>query len=332
MKLHKLVKELNLSRSTITQLLHRKPEGHSDYNRIIKAIDRLGIEIQENDSMKYVHRTKTIGVISRDLTETFFNEFLSGIQGTADELGYAVVFVRKHIYTKQNIDYVKVLDEKVDGFIFLGEETSKHHEVETLMAQGVPCIMIQGNKAIDGATYLNVNNEQASFEAVSHLIKLGHKRIIHITGPMNLYESGERRRGYEKAILEHGIGYQHTMNIALDYDAIFDLGARIGSHIRRDRITGAFCYNNLIATGIIDGLTEQGIMVPEDFSVVGFDDLSFRHLSQNWIPSLSSVRQPQSDMAAYAVKELTVMMEGSMFDASKTFECEFIDRDSTRYV
>lgn len=332
MELHKLAKELNLSRSTITQLLCNEPEDHEDYKRIVKAMKQLGIELSEKDKIKYAHRTKTIGVISRDLTETFFIDFVDAIQGTADQLGYAVVFVRQHIYTKQNIDYIKLLDEKVDGFIFLGEETSRHGEVETLMDQGVPCILIQGSRNIEGATYLNVNNEQASYNAMTHLAKQNHKRIIHITGPMNLYEVGERKKGYERAVLELGLDYQHTIHIEMDYDRIFDLGAMIGNRIRSDRITGAFCYNNLIATGIIDGLTEQGVMVPEDFSVIGFDDLSFRHMSRNWIPNLSSVKQPQGEMAKYAVEKLTEMMEGSIFDASRIFDCQFIDRDSTRYL
>ncbi len=240
---------------------------------------------------------------------------------------------KKHNYAKQNVDYVKLLDEKVDGFIFLGEETAKHNEVELLMEQGVPCILIQGKKVVKGATYINIHNDRAAFDAVSHLVKQKHKRIIHITGPGNLFEVSERRKGYEKAVVEYDLDYMQTLNVEMEYERIFDLGSKIATHIMDDHISAAFCFNNLIATGIIDGLMEHGILVPKDFSVVGFDDLSFRHLSQNWIPNLSSVRQPQIKMANYAVERLIEMMEGgAIYDASKVFDCDFIDRDSTRYI
>lgn len=193
-------------------------------------------------------------------------------------------------------------------------------------------VIIQGKKQIEGPTYLNVDSVKASYDAVNYLIKAGHRRIVHITAPMYLNESLERARGYEKAVKEHSLEYQYKIHIDMEYDTIYDMGCRMGELIRNERLTAAFCFNNRIATGIIDGLTDQGILVPDHFSVIGFDDLSFRDLSRNWVPELSSVKQPQEAMAAYAVEKVMDMIENGTYDASKTFACEFIDRDSVHML
>ena len=280
-------------------------------------------------------KSKAKGVIAvflRDVTEAFYHPFITTIEHIADAMGYGVLFVRKQNSAKQRVDYMSLLTEQCNGFIFLGEETCKLYEMELLQAMGKPFVVVQGKQQVEGVSYLNVDNAQASFDAVSYLYKLGHRRIVHVTAPMYYYEVTERSRGYEEAIKSLGLEYQQKIHIDTDYDAIYDMGCRMGEMIRNERLTAAYCYNNLIATGIIDGLTDQGIRVPENFSVIGFDDVSFRDLSRNWIPMLSSVKQPQEAMAAYAVEKVVDMIDNGMFNASKVFKCEFIDRDSVRMI
>lgn len=273
-----------------------------------------------------------ICVFLRDISEAFFQPFIRTIEHMADAKGYGVIFARKQNSARQNVDYMTLLTDQVKGFIFLGEDTAKLFELELLLAMGKPFIVVGGKKQMDGASYINIDNEKASFEAITHLFKMGHRRIIHITAPMYYYEVVERNSGYEKAVKNFQLEYQQKIHIDTDYDAIYDMGCRMGELVRKERITAAYCFSNLIATGIIDGLTDQGIKVPDNFSVIGFDDLSFRDLSRNWIPMLSSIRQPQETMAAYAVDKVIEMIDNGMFDASRVFEGKFIDRDSVRMI
>lgn len=332
MEIHKIAKELSLSRSAITQILSGKDGSDPDYRKIIETIKALGMIYEQGMSLNYVHRSKTIGVVMRDLTETFYKPFIKAIEQTADSLGYGVLFVKKHNASRQSIDYIKLLDEKVDGFIFLGEETSRSQEVFNLQENKVPIVIIQGQKTYPDVTVLSVDNEKAAFHAVSHLAKLGHKRIIHVGGPMSYYETVERQRGYEQAVKVHGLPYKQVLHTELIYEETYDIGCRLAKVIETERITAAFCFNDMIATGIVDGLMDQGYVVPKDFSVIGFDDLCYRHLSMNWVPRISSIRQPQKDMAVYAVSNLVKMMEENAYDASKTFECTYVERDSVRYL
>lgn len=279
------------------------------------------------------HTTEgTIVVFIRDFFDPFFYPILGTIEQMADARSYGVVFARKESGGRQHVDYMDLLQDKADGIIFLGDGTSKLFEIELLLAQGKPFVVVQGKKHLEGATYLTVDNEKASFDAMEHLFKNGHRRILHITAPMYHTESLERSRGYEKAVKEFGLEYQHKIHIDTDYDTIYDMGCRLGELIRNERLTAAYCFNNKIATGIIDGLMDQGIRVPEHFSVIGFDDLSYRHLSRNWIPEISSVRQPQESMGAYAVEKVMEMIDEGMYDASKVFQCRFVDRDSVRML
>lgn len=273
-----------------------------------------------------------IAVLMRDLDNPFYIPFMTTIEQIADAMGYCVVFSRKTTVERKNIDCMDMMAEQADGVIFLGESTVKLFEIELLLAMGKPFIIFQGNKQVEGASYMTVDNEKASFDAMTHLYRCGHRRVVHITAPMYHHESSQRARGYEKAVKEYALEYQHKIHIDMDYESIFDMGCRLGEMVRNERLTAAYCFNDLIATGIIDGLTDQGIRVPEHFSVIGFDDISFRDRARNWIPVISSVQQPREEMAAYAVEKVVDMMENGLFDASKTFQCQFVDRDSVRMI
>ncbi len=273
-----------------------------------------------------------ITVFLRDMTDPFLTPFMSTIEQMADAKGYGVVFARKSNTAKQHVDYMELVGNQSDGIIFLGDSTAKLYEIELLLAMGKPFIILKGKKQVEGASYMTVDNAKASYDAMKHLVKCGHRRIVHITAPMYHYESVERSKGYEQAVKGLGLDYQLKINIDIDYDTIYDMGCRMGELIKKERLTAAYCFNNLIATGIIDGLTDQGVKIPEQFSVIGFDDLSFRDLSRNWVPMLSSVKQPQEAMAAYAVEKVTDMIENKMYDASKVFHCKFIDRDSVSMI
>ena len=274
----------------------------------------------------------TIVVFMRDLTDPFFIPFVNTIEQIADAKGYGVIFAHKSNSERQHVDYMKLVGNSAEGIIFLGDGTSKLYEIELLLAMGKPFVIVHGKKQLHGATYLTVDNVKASYDAMSYLHKCGHRRIVHITAPMYYNESMERSRGYEMAVKEYGLEYQYKIHIDTDYDTIYDMGCRMGELIRNERLTAAYCFNNRIATGIIDGLSDQGVHVPDNFSVIGFDDLSFRDLSRNWIPEISSVKQPQEAMGAYAVEKVMDMIENGIYDASKVFECKFMDRESVRIV
>ncbi len=332
MEIHKIAEELELTKLKITQILKSSGVEDEAYHKALKAMKELDEAFKSYEVKHKRLKNRTIGVVMRDITEVFFHPFIKTIEHQADALGYGVVFVRKHNLEKQKINYIKLLDEKVDGFIFLGEDTSRLYEVEQLQKAKIPCVIIQGKKQIEGVTYLNVDNIDASYAAMTHLAKQGHKRIIHITGPMYLYEVIQRSKGYEKAVKDYNLDYHHKVHVEMEYEKVYDLGCELSDSLKHQRITAAYCYNNLIATGLIDGLMDQGVVVPKDFSVVGFDDLSFRHLSRNWIPRLSSVKQPQEEMASYAVDRIIDMIENDLYDASETFKCQFVDRDSVRMI
>ncbi len=274
----------------------------------------------------------TIVVFVRDLLEPFYLPMMMTIEQIADANGYGVVFVRKSNASNQHIDYMALVGHQADGIIFLGEGTMKLFEGELLLAMGKPFVIFQGSGALEGASYLRVDNEKAAYEAMTHLVNHGHRRILHITAPMYHFESLERARGYEHAVKDYALEYQHKIHIDLDYESIYDMGCRLGELVRKERLTAAFCFNDRIATGIIDGLVDQGIDIPGKFSVVGFDDLSFRHLSRNWIPEITSIKQPQEKIGAYAVEKVIDMIENGIYDASKTFRCHLVDRDTVRML
>lgn len=274
---------------------------------------------------------KSIGLIVKEINNPYFADVIFGAQEAARELGYNVLVAhtdRTYEFEQQLAELLVAKD--VDGLIInplLNEETDLSHLFE-IRRNNIPLVLIEGIRGIQ-ASMVDVDNVAAEKEAVEHLVGLGHRRIAHFAGPRYSAHSDERIEGVRRA---HG-----AHRLALGDDDVLHVGARLEDGYRAaldyfrdrtDRPTAVTCYNDLVAIGVLRALRELGLRVPEDVSVVGFDDIDVA--SYLAVP-LTTVRMPRREIGRQATRMLIAAAEADEVPAPEKvmLEAELVVRAST---
>ncbi|MBN2222347.1 MAG: LacI family DNA-binding transcriptional regulator [Vallitaleaceae bacterium] len=333
--IYDVAREAGVSRSTVSRVInHQKSVIESKRIRVLEAIEKLNYTPNATARALAMNKTNTIGVIARELTEDFYAGFINNIHRFADEHHYGILFCMRKTNSRYNIDYIDFLHKKVDGFIFLGENTVTEEELRKLATAKTPVVVLEMNYPIQPITYINVNNEAAAYTSVMKL-QNKHRCIAHITASENTQEKEMRIRGFEKAIQDAGVlhgGIYHLpyymVNARLMIDAMIDEFLEKG-------VSAAFCFNNAMATVLAEGLIKRKIKIPEEFAIIGFDDINYASQAILPVPRISSNRQPQYEMAEYAitalVKSIDELHEEKEMkeDYSRVFSCEFVQGESS---
>lgn len=277
-------------------------------------------------------KTKTIGLIIPNIRNPIYPALARGVEDTAKKFGYSVVLCNTDEDVKAEKEYIQKLRKRwVDGLLIAPAAKETEHIVE-LQKEGFPMIIIVRN--VDFlANAVIIDNFRAAYDAVSFLIKTGHQRIAIIKGNQQLALYRERFRGYKQALLDAGLPVHEelitgdesdSVQWSLDgYNAVYSLFAQ---NIKFDAV---FATTDLRAIGAIRAIKDHGYKVPEDISVIGFDNLEFSSLID---PPLSTVSQPLYDIGVRAVNKLLALIntETMQEPTVEIMSSELIIRRSTR--
>lgn len=324
-----IAKEAGVSKSTVSRVVNNQSGVTPDKRkRVLDAVEKLHYTPNAMARGLVLKKTNTIGVVVRELSNSFYAEYIKNIHYNADHKGYGALYCNRNNYVESNIDYLAFLNKTVDGFIFLGEGTVSQTELQALVNRNYPVIVIQAHLNVPHVTYIHVDNFEATYQSVAYLVELGHQKIVNFSGPKD-FEFMERNKGYSQAVKDFKLPYEKTYYLDYHMSSAYKLAIEIAPMLRAEKITAAVCSNNILAVGAIDGLIDSGMNVPEDFSVIGFDDIVYAEATNNKIPPITSVKQPQCDITVYSLEKLLYMMEHGCGDYSKDFKCELMVRKST---
>ncbi len=259
--------------------------------------------------------TKTIGLVIPDITNPFFPELVRGAEDRANEAGYSLFFCNSDDQLEKETQYIQSLMEKmVDGIIFTAASTDSSRN-DAFKNISSPVVLVDRVIEMDEVkASIVVDNIKGAHEGTKYLIDLGHRHILHITGPQKSKISQERQLGYEKALLEAGI----AVDTGLIYNGQFKLDA--GYKAVREAVekgvsfSAIFCGNDLIALGAIKYLKELGRQIPKDCSVMGFDDIQ---IASHIDPPLTTVRQPKYQMGYQAVDTMIKLLNQEEIEGEK---------------
>jgi DNA-binding LacI/PurR family transcriptional regulator len=248
-------------------------------------------------------RTRVLGVLLSDLHNTFFADVLDGIAGRAAEREYKAMLNTGNRAPSGEADAIEMLLElRADGLILTGPRLEAARIVEA--ARSVPVVLVA--RTIEGSAVDCVSNDDVmgASLAVEHLVNLGHRRIAHIDGGTGA-GAGPRKQGYTRTMRRHGLA-SHARTARGDYTE--EGGARgVAALLARGPTPSAiFAANDLSALGALDALTRRGLRVPEDISLVGYDNTSvagLRHID------LTTIDQPREAMGRTAVDLLLERLE-----------------------
>jgi LacI family transcriptional regulator len=284
--------------STISRYLNGSLELPSPTrNRVQAAIAELNYRPNAVARSLQAGRSRILGLILPDLSNPFFTSVADAAAAAAYREGYSILLCVTGNDPNREAHYVNLLVAgQLDGLIYLGAHR-RNAALETMRQTEFPIIMV--DEEIEGVPggRLFVDNRRGGYLATEHLLHLGHRNIAFIGGEADLLTTVERRRGYEDALLERGLTPQPDRMVLGEYTTEF--GARAARLLLRDAApTGIFAASDVVAIGVLQVARQLGLTIPEDLSLVGFDDIP---MAEMLAPPLTTIWQPAEDLGKTAV-------------------------------
>lgn len=250
-------------------------------------------------------RSQTIAVLAYDLSDPFCIPIVHGIQAGLQPANYLPLLVDAQTQRKLFDSYLKmILERRAEGVIVIAswifEETNLLDDIEK---NRVPIVIVGRDLTNRNVSSLLVDNEAGGALALRHLTELGHKRIAIIRGPEELFDTEPRWAGVQRAAAEAGIQIDGKLVFQLpnlmDSTSGFEGGLRISKEMLQSGrpFTAVLAFDDLTALGVVRGLTDAGLQVPDDCSVVGFDDVLPAAVAT---PGITTIRQPLKEMGLLA--------------------------------
>ena len=279
------------------------------------------------------HRTYNIGFVitaRQGVANAFYSWIFSGVEAECHKNKYSLFVATT---ADDLIPLATISDRqysrKVDGIIAAHVDKKKEHDTLIRISRFVPVVLLSQLSGADNIPSVLVDDSQGACDAVKHLTDLGHRRIAHITGPMDHHGSIHRMDGYKKALADAGIAFDESL--VCEGDFTFDSGYAGAARLLAgpDRPTAIFCANDGTAMGAMRWLHEQGLSIPGDVSVVGFDDLP---MASQCYPMLTTVRAPTQQIGRIAFRVLKQLIETGATEVeelTKTLSVELVVREST---
>ncbi|NOZ73327.1 MAG: substrate-binding domain-containing protein [Chloroflexi bacterium] len=297
-----VAKQAGVSPVTVSRVINNAGNvSAATRTRVERAIAELGYVPSGAAQSLRSKRTKTLALIVPDIQNAFWTTMARGIEDAAQSHGYSIfLYNTDENAAKQRHCLEVVVSQRVDGVI-IAPHDSNAENLALLRQRDVPTVII--DRHIDDWDVDTVSGDSisASRSLVQHLIKLGHKRIAMISGPLSTSTSTDRIIGYRIALAEAGLPYDPTLVRTGEYRSIS--GERLTHQLLEttERPTAIFAANNVIALGVIDALDAHGLRVPQDMALVCFDDLPN---TSRLFPFLTVAVQPAYDLGANAAQLL----------------------------
>jgi LacI family transcriptional regulator, repressor for deo operon, udp, cdd, tsx, nupC, and nupG len=325
-----VAREAGVSTATVSRVLSRPDVVNAETRAsVIVAIENLGYTPNAAAKSLRTLRSGKILVTVPDIANPFFSLILQGIESAALRSGYAVLLGDTQHDDSREQQYALMLQRReADGLIFLGHRLPKAAAgiVRSKPRGQVPVVNGCEFSPSLGVPSVHIDNAKAAFEAVDHLCQLGHRRIGVVTGPMASPLSRDRLKG---ATARADRDRTRVTIAVAGGDFSIESGIAAGDQLLSAARppTGIFCFNDEMAIGVLHSARQRGLHVPDDLSVIGFDDIRF---AQYMDPPLTTIRQPMRELGEATVRLLLNILRGNVKDAvSVTLPHALIVRAST---
>ncbi|MHB9145217.1 MAG: LacI family DNA-binding transcriptional regulator [Symbiobacteriia bacterium] len=307
-----IAQELGVSITTVSRALNHYPDIKDETRqRILEHARRVGYRPSATARTLVTKRSSLLGVFFRDhqnsgFMHPFFSEVLQGFKETAGAKGYDLVFFANSEPASEDMGYLRrCLERQVDGVVLMGVPWAGEGLLD-LVNSGFPTMQVDLDMVGPRAGYVASDNRGGARLAMERLLSLGHRRIGHISGHMNSMAGRDRFLGYQESLAAAGMVYDSALVVNGDY-------TQAGGERAMERLlslspppTAVFAAGDMMAIGAMHAARNQGLRIPGDISVIGFDDLDVCNVIQ---PALTTIRQDRFAMGAVAAEALVSMLE-----------------------
>ncbi len=298
-----------VSTATVSRALE-KPNAVAEATRVrvMEAVAACGYTANIVARNLRKMETRLITILVADITNPFFNEIIRGIERVARENGYSVLLADSENDPGQENAYGNLLAAKrTDGMILMNGRMPAGLILADGAAADAPIVVACEYLPNLDLPTIQIDNIDAAKRATEHLLRLGHRRIGFVTGPVWNVLSRDRLYGYRDAILEGGLQFDDSLVVTGNFSIQSGIAAMESLLKLTPRPTGIFASNDEMAIGAIRAARDAGLRVPQDVSIVGFDDIRFAAFVD---PPLTTIRQPGQEIGRRAMAQLVKILAG----------------------
>jgi LacI family transcriptional regulator len=272
--------------------------------RVLAAIHQLGFVRNESARHLRAGRSRTIGLVVLDIANPFFTDVARGVEEVANAKGLAVILCNSDDRADKEAAHLDVLTEQRVQGVLITPKAEVTPAVDQLRSRGTPVVLLDRRASGPDQCAVAVDDVLGGRLAADHLLERGHRRIAFIGGSSGLPQVHERQEGVAAAVRQV-CGSTDALTVfsprTLTVDGGREAGARIVGMPAARRPTAAVCANDLIALGLLQEMVRHGVRVPDDFAIVGYDDIDFAAAAA--VP-LTSVRKPRQELGRTAARLL----------------------------
>ena len=328
-----VAKKAGVSFITVSRVINNRENVKEETRKkVLKVIKELGYYPNFLARGLNINKTFAIGIIvpftNHIFSTSYYVELLSGVEKACAEYNYHILLYPKKD-EKEIIDYQQIFFErKVDGLIIIAPEINDK-QIKVINKNDIPCVVVDGRQSGKNIIFIDSNNLDGAFFATEYLIKNNHKHIGFISGSTYMRNGKDRLDGYLKALRRYKISVREELikNGDFSEDSGYIYMKELLSESQRP--TAVFASNDTMAIGAMRAVQEKNLTVPDDISIIGFDDIKMLDFIT---PSLTTVKQFSFNMGYTASNYLIEKINGKMNIKSKIFNVELKIRDSVKRI
>lgn len=318
-----------VSSATVSRVFsdHKTGMSAETADRVRRIATELGYTVNTLAASLRVQQTWTVGLILADIANPFFGRLAHGVEDVLSAAGYSVLFGNTKNSIDEEIRLLRVMMEKQVDAVILASVASDDRHLLGALKQGLQVVLVDSELCGAQLDTVVVDNRLASARAVGHLIDLGHRAISIVTGPMVASFDRDRLEGYRDAFQQRGLAIPE--DLVLQGDSTYEGGRAVVEQLLNGpgRPTAFFTSNDLMTMGALAALDTAGLRIPQDVSIIGFDDLEWYPIFR---PRITAVSQPAMAIGMTAARHLLERLKG--FDGEPRrflLNTDLILRDST---
>jgi LacI family transcriptional regulator len=330
-RLKDVAAEAGVSVTTVSHALN--PTAYTRINaqtrqRILDVAARMDYRPNRIARSLRTQSSGMIGLLTEEIATTpHAGRIILGAQETASKHHLTLAIINSALQAdadERRDDVVALLDRQVDGIIY----ATVFHDAVTPPDElrSVPSVLIGARDRGGVVSSVEPDEHGGAFAAVEALVAAGHRRIAHVASSEDVPANRGRRHGYEAALRAHGLVVDRRLIAEAEGEASGGFRAARGLLDRPEPPTAIFCYNDRMAMGVYRAIADRGLRVPEDVSVIGFDDQE--PIASGLFPGLTTVSLPHYEMGAWAVEQLVRQISGTGEYVAHRLDCPLVHRES----
>lgn len=328
--------QLGVSKTLVSLVMNGKAKEHRISDEVCKKVVNLARELnyKPNQIAKGLRtgKTNTIGLIIADIANPFFGKLGREIEKEAASHGYRVMFCSSDENAENSREQIEMLQQgQVDGFI-IAPPAGSENQILALKRSKTPFVLIDRHFPDIETNYIVVDNVQASYEAVTHLVNKGYRKIACVTLNVHLNNMNQRVLGYKQALIDHNIQVDESLIKMMPFSHEKDDLVEVVKQLEpgdRNKVDAIFFATSKLGIMGIETIHSLGLIIPDDIAVVSFDDPDAYKISQ---PPISAIAQPLQEIGRESIKVLLELMSNNKANTEVqkiVLKANFIPRKSS---